>query len=429
MCQNGTGHRASSRSVQPLSGSAYRSRYTRLQDSGTITSGAVVADGIAAPPAMSQKRLRSSSPVSTRNACPWENPADGPRTALARIRSWLACDTGSVVNSRTMCRRRTTSWNSIVDSLSRSTLCRLRPCRGAPRAESACQAARSPPRPPPPEPRASGWCGPAAHVHRRVHLDEGGAILSRREGRLAGGRGGTRALGLLARGVHENRPGALIALGKRGSATVGELHRPDLDLDTARHHIVLDAVNRGARHARRDPGHVKQHFPGNIGRDRNGKGVVELYAHRPVTFSALADSPTLSPYLSRQLGVVRRAPRQSARVEDLEGLGQAALGEVGLGGYAAEHGPDPALQVVPVTGLALVRAQGGDLTAEGGCDVHEMVRHRAGHKEYLANRPGGQPFILSELGEGEGIAGIRVDGIQRGRADGAGIGGAGRLRG
>jgi hypothetical protein len=53
-----------------------------------------------------------SSPVSTRNAWPCENPADGPRTALLRIRSRLSGETGSSVNSRTMCRRRTTSENS-----------------------------------------------------------------------------------------------------------------------------------------------------------------------------------------------------------------------------------------------------------------------------------------------------------------------------
>ncbi len=113
MCQNGTGQRVSSRSVQPLSGRAYRSRYTCLADIGTMTSGAAVTDGLAAAPATGQKRFRSS-PVRTRKAWPCENPADGPRTALASIRSRLSGETGSSLNRRTMCRRRTTSWNSTV---------------------------------------------------------------------------------------------------------------------------------------------------------------------------------------------------------------------------------------------------------------------------------------------------------------------------
>ena len=40
MCQNGIGQRASSWSVQPLSGSAYRRRYAALLEHGTITTGA-----------------------------------------------------------------------------------------------------------------------------------------------------------------------------------------------------------------------------------------------------------------------------------------------------------------------------------------------------------------------------------------------------
>src|ERR1035441_3801726 len=46
---------------------------------------AVVTDGAAAAPASGQKRS-SSVPVSTRKAWPCENPADGPRTALRKIR-------------------------------------------------------------------------------------------------------------------------------------------------------------------------------------------------------------------------------------------------------------------------------------------------------------------------------------------------------
>ena len=59
---------------------------------------------------MAQNR-GGSWPVSTK-AWPWQNPAEGPRTALARMRSTLGCGTGSLVNRRTMCLRRTTSAKS-----------------------------------------------------------------------------------------------------------------------------------------------------------------------------------------------------------------------------------------------------------------------------------------------------------------------------
>jgi hypothetical protein len=48
MYQYGTGQRDSSRSVQPLSGCAYRSRYTSLDAIGTITSGARLSAAISA---------------------------------------------------------------------------------------------------------------------------------------------------------------------------------------------------------------------------------------------------------------------------------------------------------------------------------------------------------------------------------------------
>jgi hypothetical protein len=80
-----------------------------------MSSGAVRAEEETAAPATSQNFDRSASSVSTRNDCPCENPADGPRTALPRIRVRQAAGTGSPVNVRTMRRRRTTSWNSIAD--------------------------------------------------------------------------------------------------------------------------------------------------------------------------------------------------------------------------------------------------------------------------------------------------------------------------
>ena len=73
-----------------------------------MTSGAACTEGRVASPAMAQNRGRPW-PVSTRKAWPWQNPAEGPRTALTRMRSTLGCGTGSLVDRRTMCLRRTTS--------------------------------------------------------------------------------------------------------------------------------------------------------------------------------------------------------------------------------------------------------------------------------------------------------------------------------
>ena len=64
---------------------------TRLQDMGTMTSGAVCAEEAIAAPATAQNFSLSAASVSTRNACPCENPADGPRSALPRIRVSAAC--------------------------------------------------------------------------------------------------------------------------------------------------------------------------------------------------------------------------------------------------------------------------------------------------------------------------------------------------
>src|ERR1700756_636659 len=85
----------------------------RLHDIATMTSGAVCAEEGTATPATSQNFDLSAASVSTRNDCPCEKPADGPRTALPRILASDAAGTGSPVNVRTMRRRRTTSWNSI----------------------------------------------------------------------------------------------------------------------------------------------------------------------------------------------------------------------------------------------------------------------------------------------------------------------------
>jgi len=48
-----------------------------------------------------------------RAAWSWQNPADLPRTELARIRSRLRRGTGSAVNCRTIRRRQMTSWKSM----------------------------------------------------------------------------------------------------------------------------------------------------------------------------------------------------------------------------------------------------------------------------------------------------------------------------
>src|SRR3954449_6794156 len=123
MCQNGTGQRASSWSVQPLSASAYRWRYAALLEHGMSTTGAVAmprsqlsgsSPGVVVT---SQKRSRSARSSSTRNAQPWLKPALGARTALASARSTTAGSTGVSAYSRIIRRRRTTSWNSMEPSV------------------------------------------------------------------------------------------------------------------------------------------------------------------------------------------------------------------------------------------------------------------------------------------------------------------------
>ena len=100
MCQNGIGQRASSRSVQPLSGSAYRSTYAALLEHGTITTGARIMpasqrSGCSTSSAVVRHHRRTSSGVSsTRKAQPWLKPAFGARVAWSSARSTTARSTG-----------------------------------------------------------------------------------------------------------------------------------------------------------------------------------------------------------------------------------------------------------------------------------------------------------------------------------------------
>ena len=129
----------------------------------------------------------------------------------------------------------------------------------------------------------------AGHVHRRVHGDHGAA--PRRiglEGGPDGRRGGAGAAGLLAGGLHHHDARVGVALGEGRGAAVGQRDRPHLDLEVPVDHVAVDLVDGRARHARRDPLHVKQDAPGLLRRDGHGKRVVELHGHGYVTLSVLA---------------------------------------------------------------------------------------------------------------------------------------------
>ena len=88
MCQYGTGQRASSRSVQPLSGSAYRSRYaSRLAVRHHDQRRGAMPVEPPSPVAAGRRggrpeRSRSAGLVSTRNPQPCEKPADGACTRV-----------------------------------------------------------------------------------------------------------------------------------------------------------------------------------------------------------------------------------------------------------------------------------------------------------------------------------------------------------
>ncbi len=83
------------------------------------------------PLVVSQNRRRRSGSVSTTNAKPWLNPADGMRLALATRRSTSGRATGSSEKSRTIRRRCTTSWSSIVRTVTGPAARRTRRTQGS----------------------------------------------------------------------------------------------------------------------------------------------------------------------------------------------------------------------------------------------------------------------------------------------------------
>ncbi len=155
MCQNGFGQRASSRSVQPLSASAYRSQVGGLagarQDHHRRAHHAgqpAVGLRRCRRRSRAQKRRTSSGVSSTRNAQPWLKPALGARVALRSARSTIAGSTGL---GRRSCgpsggggRRPGTPWSEIL-CLTTSSGCGATSPRSAGRPRpAATSASRSP---------------------------------------------------------------------------------------------------------------------------------------------------------------------------------------------------------------------------------------------------------------------------------------------
>src|SRR5262249_22968321 len=133
--------------------------------------------------------------------------------------------------------------------------------------------------------------GAAGHVHRRVRGHPGLAAALVRQPRVNRGRGRPGAARLLARRLQRDRFGLLVPLGELGLAGVGERDRAHLDLDPAGHHVTVDRVDGGARHAGRHLLDVDEHLPRALGWDRDSERVLQFHGQTPdATANALAVS-------------------------------------------------------------------------------------------------------------------------------------------
>ena len=74
--------------------------------------------------------------------------------------------------------------------------------------------------------------------------------------------------------------------------------------------------------------------------------------------------------------------------------------------------------------MCAVRAQRGDLAIEYGADVDDVVDPLLGrrHQPQLGNRPRLEPLVGQQLGMGERVAGVGVDGGERGLTRGPVVG-------
>src|SRR5690606_3760418 len=109
----------------------------------------------------------------------------------------------------------------------------------------------------------------------------------------------------------------------------------------------------------------------------------------------------------------------------LEAFGVVAVGEACLLGLGGGAGFDGFGEVVDVADLAGVGLEGRQFAVDDRGDVDPVVLGGAAHEPYLADRPGFQALFLQELGEGVGVAGVGVDGVEGGAADRAVVGVAG----
>ena len=93
-----------------------------------------------------------------------------------------------------------------------------------------------------------------------------------------------------------------------------------------------------------------------------------------------------------------------------------------MGGRPGEPAAQELLQSFHVPGLALVRPQRGDLAREGLRDVDVVAGDGGALQPDLADGPGLESLVGEQVREGEGVAGVGIDGVQRRRAHGAVIG-------
>src|ERR1035441_6096071 len=106
----------------------------------------------------------------------------------------------------------------------------------------------------------------------------------------------------------------------------------------------------------------------------------------------------------------------SAGVQHLEGLREPAVRQAALGGRAGQPAPQHVLEAVHVAGLAHVRSQCRDLTAEYLSDVYVVVRGRGAADPYLPDYPRVEALLAEQVRKGKRVPRVRVDRVQSRRA-------------
>src|SRR5918992_4435174 len=100
--------------------------------------------------------------------------------------------------------------------------------------------------------------------------------------------------------------------------------------------------------------------------------------------------------------------RSSGGGDDLEGFGEAAVGQAARPGAGGEPTAQPVLEVVHVGGLADVGLERGELAIEDVGDVDAVVRHRPARDPHLAGGPRLEPLVAYQFGKGIRVARVGI---------------------